>query len=70
MIKNLGQPDRILRLVAGIVAAVIAWLYGGGWPVLGPVLWVVAAVLILTAALATCPAYRLFGLSTCPLKKK
>lgn len=70
MIKNLGQPDRILRLVAGIVAAVIASLYGGGWPVLGPVLWVVAAVLILTAALATCPAYRLFGLSTCPLKKK
>ena len=42
----------------------------GGWPVLGPVLWVVATILILTAAFATCPAYRLFGLSTCPLKKK
>lgn len=70
MIRNLGQSDRILRLVAGIVAAIIAWFYGGGWPVLGPVLWVVAAILILTAALATCPAYRLFGLSTCPLNKK
>lgn len=70
MIKNLGQADRILRLVAGVVAAVIAWIHGGTWPVLGPVLWIVAAVMILTAAFASCPAYRLFGLSSCPLKKK
>ncbi|WP_323009545.1 DUF2892 domain-containing protein [Paracoccus sp. (in: a-proteobacteria)] len=70
MLKNVGSVDRILRLVAGIVVAAIAWVWGGGWPVLGPVLWVVAAVMILTAAFATCPAYRLFGLSTCPLKKK
>jgi len=69
MIRNLGQSDRILRLVAGVVVAALAWIYGGGWPVLGPILWIVAAVLILTAAFATCPAYRLLGLSTCPLKK-
>lgn len=70
MIKNLGPTDRILRLLAGVVVAAIAWLYGGGWPVLGPVLWIVAAVMMLSAAFATCPAYRLFGLSTCPLKRK
>ena len=70
MIKNLGQTDRLLRLVAGIVVAAIAWLYGAGWPILGPVLWVVAAVLVVTAALATCPAYRLIGLSTCTLNRK
>ena len=53
MIRNLGQTDRILRLIAGLVIAAIAWAYGAGWPVLGPVLWVVAAVLLLTAAFAT-----------------
>lgn len=70
MLKNVGPVDRILRLVAGVVLAVIAGTHGGGWPVLGPVLWIVAVVLLLTAAFATCPAYRLFGLSTCPLQKK
>ena len=70
MLKNLGQTDRILRLAAGIVIAAISWFYGANWPILGPVLWIVAAVLLLTAAFATCPAYRLVGLSTCPLKKK
>lgn len=70
MLKNVGAADRILRLVAAVVLAGIAGTRGGGWPVLGPVLWIVAAVLLLTAAFATCPAYRLFGLSTCPLQKK
>lgn len=70
MIKNLGQTDRLLRLIGGIVVAIIAWIYGGGWPILGPVLWIVAVVMVLTAAMGSCPAYRLFGLSTCPLKKK
>lgn len=69
MIKNLGQTDRLLRLVAGIVVAVVAWGPGGTWPVLGPLLWLVAVVLVLTAAVSFCPAYRLFGLSTCPVKK-
>ncbi|KGJ05198.1 Protein of unknown function [Paracoccus halophilus] len=70
MSRNLGQTDRILRLVAGLIIAAVAWLYGGGWPILGPVLWLVAAVLVLTAGFATCPAYRLLGLSSCPLKKQ
>lgn len=68
MVRNLGTSDRILRLGAGV--AVITGFWGGSWPVLGPVLWAVAAVALLSAAFATCPAYRLFGLSSCPLQKK
>ena len=70
MIRNLGQTTRILRLIAGIAVALIAWTFGSGWPVFGPILWIMATMLMLTAAFATCPAYRLFGCSSCPLKKK
>ncbi|WP_151719846.1 YgaP family membrane protein [Gemmobacter serpentinus] len=69
MCRNLGSFDRILRLVVGLATALLAWTWGAGWPVLGPVLWVIAVILILTAAAGRCPAYRLFGLSTCPMKK-
>ncbi|MFD1200193.1 DUF2892 domain-containing protein [Brucella gallinifaecis] len=70
MIKNIGQTERILRLIAGIAVAVIAWFYGGDGALLGYILWIIAAVLVLTSLFAVCPAYRLFGFSTCPLKRK
>ena len=56
--RNEGTSDRIIRIVAGaaVVGAVSApWLY---------VVWVVAAILLVTGIVGFCPLYALFGFST------
>lgn len=66
MSSNISGADRIIRLVIA-VAAVIGALAVGASSVLGIILFVVAAIMLVTAAVGFCPLYRLFGLST---KKK
>jgi zinc transporter ZupT len=66
MISNVSGVDRIIR-VAIAVAAVVGAFAVGASSVLGIILFVVAAVMLVTAAVGFCPLYRLFGLST---KKK
>ncbi|GGD15485.1 YgaP family membrane protein [Aureimonas glaciei] len=64
---NVGTTDRILRLLAGIALAVYAYTsLIGTWAI---VAYVVAAVLILTALVRFCPAYRLLGTSTCKIAR-
>ena len=60
---NMGTNDRIIRAIAGIVALLIAFLAldGGAWQI---VLWVLGAILLLTAVTGFCPAYRIFRFST------
>ncbi|MDD1633819.1 MAG: DUF2892 domain-containing protein [Methylococcaceae bacterium] len=60
---NVGGIDRILRIVAGVVLITLAatgtigiW----GWIGIAP---------LLTGIFRFCPAYALFGMSTCPMKK-
>jgi len=67
MKKNMGNADRIIRL---IIAAVIAVLfYAKVIPgTLGIVLLVLAGVYVLTSLISFCPLYLPFGLNTC--KKK
>ena len=57
--RNLGQADRIARLVLGALMIVLA-LTGtiGVWGWLG-------AILVATAFMNFCPIYRIFGLKTC-----
>ncbi len=67
MVKNMGNADRIIRV---LIAAVIAVLFftnviGG---TLGIVLVVLAGVFLLTSLLSFCPLYALFGVRTCPMK--
>lgn len=59
--RNLGITDRLIRLATGAV------LLGGGVLADGAWRWmaVVGTVLILTAAIRFCPAYRLLGIRTC-----
>ena len=66
--KNIGNTDRLIRLIAGIVLlalAVFAGL-GGIWPWLTGGAGVVA---LATAALRFCPLYRLIGVNTCGLSR-
>lgn len=67
MTKNMGNIDRILRI---LIAAVFAYLYFTGvvTGTLGIVLLVLGGVFVLTALAGFCPLYKLVGLSTCPTK--
>lgn len=64
MKKNMGLTDRMIRLLA---AAVIALLYFTNTisGTLGIVLLVLAGVFVLTSLVSFCPLYVPFGMSTC-----
>jgi fatty acid desaturase len=68
MKKNMGNTDRIIRL---IVAAIFAGLYFTNTVTgtFGIVLLALAGVFILTSLVSFCPLYTLIGLNTCPAKK-
>lgn len=56
---NIGNPDRAARIIIGII--LIAMVFVGpqtpwGW---------IGLVPLLTGLVRWCPAYRLFGISTC-----
>lgn len=61
MKSNVGSLDRIIRATAG--AGLIAWAAFGG-----PVWAWVGVVPLLTAAFGFCPAYTLFGISSCRVR--
>lgn len=64
MKQNMGTADRAIRLV---IAIAVAGLYFSGRVsgAVGVALLVVAAVFLVTSAVARCPAYLPLGLSTC-----
>ncbi len=64
MKANIRPVDRILRLVAGIVLAVL-YFTGTLSGTAGVAALVVGIVLVLTALLKFCPLYRLFGACSC-----
>ncbi|MGO8692066.1 MAG: DUF2892 domain-containing protein [Rectinemataceae bacterium] len=57
MLRNVGTVDRIIRIVLGIVVAVIGIVYHSWWGLL-------ALVPILTAGVSLCPIYMALGIST------
>jgi hypothetical protein len=69
MKTNVGNIDRIIRL---LVAVLFAVLYFGGFVTgtIGLVLVILGAVFAVTAAIGFCPLYSIFGLNTCPVKAK
>jgi hypothetical protein len=69
MSKNVGIVDRVIRIVIGL--ALIAYAIPLGFPLTGWN-WVgwVGVVPLITGMFGMCPAYRLVGLSTCPIQAK
>ena len=63
MKTNVGGIDKILRIVAGVglVGATVAGMLPA-WGYIG-------IVPLATGLMGWCPAYTLFGMNTCPLKK-
>lgn len=63
---NVGGIDRVLRIVVGLALlagfflnadATYRWAY------------LIGIVPLLTGLMGSCPAYSLFGMNTCPMKK-
>ena len=64
MQTNVGSVDRALRVGIGAVLIGLAAVgVIGAWGYIG-------VVLLVTGAFRFCPAYRLLGLSTCPMDKR
>lgn len=57
MKKNMGNIDRWLRAIAGVVILGVGFYYSSWWGLIG-------LVFIATAAVRFCPAYVPFGIST------
>ncbi|THD84195.1 DUF2892 domain-containing protein [Aliigemmobacter aestuarii] len=63
---NVGGIDRILRIVVGLALlagfflnadASMRWLY------------LIGIIPLATGLMGSCPAYSIFGINTCPMKK-
>lgn len=62
--RNEGTVDRAVRVIAGVAILSLAFIGPKSpWGFIG-------IVPIVTGLLGSCPAYTLFGLSTCPIKKR
>jgi len=63
MAKNLGAADRVVRIVAGIVLAVLAYL--GVLPSIATIIMaVIAAYLIITGLIGRCIFYKMADVDT------
>lgn len=65
--KNIGTPDRILRLLLG--AGLLLWFFldqgSGPWHYAK----LIGVIPLLTGLLSSCPLYSALGVSTCPVKR-
>lgn len=68
MKKNMGNIDKIIRILVAIVITVLFFtnVISG---TLGIVLLVLAGVFVLTSLISFCPLYTLVGINTCPKDK-
>ena len=76
MAKNVGQTDKMIRVILGVVFIVIALLpYIGGSSFMGSdiaqllVFGMLGMVSLVTGLMNQCGIYRLFGMSTCKVKQ-
>ncbi len=69
MKKNIGNGDRFLRIILGIIGIILA-LSGSFNGNLKWGLLVVGLVLVITSSMQFCPLYTLLGINTCKVKGK
>ena len=68
MKKNLGSTDKIIRLLAAALILILAFakVITGTWAI---ILFILAAVLVLTSLINFCPLYTVLGLDTSKKKE-
>ncbi|MFD1293302.1 DUF2892 domain-containing protein [Lutibacter holmesii] len=69
MKKTVGSTDKIIRIVLAIVIGYFAYSTSFEAVWLQTVLYVVSAVLFITAFTGLCPLYSILKVNTCKIKK-
>jgi hypothetical protein len=64
MTCNLGGAERTIRFVLGIILVGIGY-FAPVSSLVSTLLYVVGAIMIVTAAVGFCPAWKLVGINTC-----
>jgi hypothetical protein len=64
MVRNVGTVDRVIRVIVGLVLLSQVW-----WGLQTHWGWI-GLIPLITGLIGTCPAYRLLGLSTCPIDRR
>ena len=69
MKKTVGSTDKIIRIVLAIAIGYFAYVtsFEAAW--LQTVLYVVSAVLFITAFTGLCPLYTIFKINTCKINQ-
>ncbi len=62
MKKNIGSLDRWIRIVLGLIIAILGYMYKSWWGLL-------ALIPLVTAFINFCGIYAIFGISTCNKKE-
>ncbi len=65
MTCNLGAMERAIRLGLGIILIAVGYFSALSGAAAAAV-YLIGAVAIVTAAAGFCPAWKLFGINTCP----
>lgn len=68
MKKNMGNADRVIRIIIAVIFAIL-YFTGTVSGTAGIVLLVLGIVFVATSLMSFCPLYTLVGLNTCPVKK-
>ncbi len=66
MTTNIGTLDRAARMLLGLVLLSLLFALEGAWRWVG----LVGFIPLGTALAGWCPAYALFGLSSCPAEER
>jgi hypothetical protein len=67
MKKNMGNTDRIIRVIAAILFSIL-YFTGTVTGTFGLVLVVFGAIFLATSFISFCPLYTIFGMNTCEKK--
>lgn len=66
MTRNVGNIDRVVRVIIGVALLSLIFVLEGNLRWIG----LIGLVPLLTALVGNCPLYSLVGLSTCPLRTR
>ena len=64
--KNVGSVDKVVRVIIGIAILSLLVFLDGNARYLG----LIGIIPLATALFGFCPLYKIFGISTCPIKEK
>lgn len=69
MKKNVGNIDKIVRVLIALVAAYFGYKGGFESEWISYALYAVAGIMLFTTLMGSCPLYSIFGAGTCKVKE-